>query len=90
MDAIGRHFPDGTRVTRPRGGHMLWVELPPRVNALELFEATLGQGMSLAPSPLFSARRKFDSFVRLNCAYHPPDVLEGALRTLGQLVAERS
>lgn len=28
--AIGRHFPPGTRATRPAGGYFMWVVLPPR------------------------------------------------------------
>jgi DNA-binding transcriptional MocR family regulator len=89
LQAVGRYFPEGTCVTRPRGGHMLWVELPARVNALELFEAALREGISIAPGPLFSARRKFDNCVRLNCAFHPPEIVESALQTLGNLVAAR-
>ena len=27
-DAVARHFPPGTRVTRPEGGFVLWVEMP--------------------------------------------------------------
>ena len=26
--AVGRYFPAGTKVTRPQGGYVLWVELP--------------------------------------------------------------
>ncbi len=89
LQAVGRYFPDGTRVTRPRGGHMLWVELPSGVDALELFESALREGISIAPGPLFSARSKFGHCVRLNCAFHPPDVVEKALQTLGKLVAAR-
>jgi DNA-binding transcriptional MocR family regulator len=93
LTAIARFFPEGTRMTQPRGGHMLWVELPPAVDALELFEAALRVGISIAPGQLFSSRlgcRKFAHFVRLNCAYHAPEIVEKALRELGHLVAERA
>ena len=36
-EAIAQYFPKGTKVTRPAGGFVLWVELPPKVDALELF-----------------------------------------------------
>ena len=29
--AVGEHFPAGTKVTRPAGGFVLWVELPHHV-----------------------------------------------------------
>src|SRR5258708_39647807 len=27
-EAIASHFPPGTRISRPRGGFLLWVEMP--------------------------------------------------------------
>src|SRR6185503_12381467 len=35
--AVARYFPDGTRVSRPAGGHMLWVELPARTDGVQVF-----------------------------------------------------
>jgi len=36
-------FPDGTRVSAPRGGFVLWVELPGGVDALVLQERALAR-----------------------------------------------
>src|SRR5215471_3384330 len=36
-DAIIRHFPAGTKLTRPTGGMCLWVELPDNVDSLAVF-----------------------------------------------------
>src|SRR5438067_2280474 len=57
-EAIGRNFPAGTRVTRPRGGYFLWVELPKSVDALRLHRGALEEGISVAPGPMFSAKRE--------------------------------
>ena len=54
--AITEHFPAGTRVSRPAGGFVLWVELPPGTNALELHARALAQQISVAPGPIFSAK----------------------------------
>ena len=37
IDAISCNFPAGTRVTRPRGGFHLWVELPEQVDTMKLY-----------------------------------------------------
>lgn len=37
-EALGAAFPAGTRVTRPTGGMVLWVEVPPPFDSVELFE----------------------------------------------------
>lgn len=83
-EAIGSRFPEGTRVTRPQGGFVLWVELPAAVDALDLFEESLSRGISFVPGPLFSAKKGFRNFLRLNAAYWSDEVAE-AIGTLGQL-----
>lgn len=83
--AIARAFPENTRVTRPQGGFILWVELPPGTDALELHERALAENISIAPGPMFSARRSFRNFIRLNCGHAWTPRLEKALETLGVL-----
>lgn len=34
-EAICRNFPEGTKVTRPSGGQVLWVELPESIDSLD-------------------------------------------------------
>ena len=84
---IARHFPQGTRVTRPEGGYFLWLELPPQVDALQLHRMALSQRISIAPGHLFSADRRFAHCLRLNYG-HPGDArFEAALKTLGELAS---
>jgi len=83
-EAIGRHFPEGTRVTRPRGGFNLWVEMPEEVQALKLYSQALKQGITITPGPLFSASDKFHNYVRLNAAFYS-EKNEFAIETLGKL-----
>lgn len=84
---VGEHFPAGTRVTRPRGGFVLWVELPHGVDALELLDRALAEGISISPGPMFSARQRFRNYIRLNCGYPWSPRLDQAIRTLGRLAA---
>lgn len=85
LGLIERHFPSGTRVTRPQGGYFLWLELPPQVDALELHRRAKARNISTAPGLLFSADRRFTHHLRLNVG-HPDDPrLDAALRLLGEL-----
>ncbi|MBN2428153.1 MAG: PLP-dependent aminotransferase family protein [Deltaproteobacteria bacterium] len=86
-DAIGRHFPEGTRVTRPKGGFVLWLEMPEKVDSLQLYGLAHEQGISLAPGPLFSTTGKYRNFVRLNAGFYS-EKMEGAVATLGRLACE--
>ncbi len=87
--AVGEHFPDGTRMSRPRGGHVLWVEMPPEVDSIRLFDRALRHGISLAPGPLFSACGAYRNFIRLNCSVLWSEAIEGAIRTIGSLASDQ-
>jgi DNA-binding transcriptional MocR family regulator len=86
VQAVVRHFPRGTKATRPNGGYFLWIELPGDVNTLEVHRRALSLGISIAPGPMFSAHRGFTNCLRLNYG-HPWDArAETALTTLGRLI----
>jgi len=85
-ELIARHFPPGTRMTRPRGGFILWVEMPEGVDSLQLYQQALQQGISITPGPLFSLSEKFGNYIRLSAAYLDEKV-ERAIETLGRLAA---
>ncbi|WP_332670856.1 aminotransferase-like domain-containing protein [Aromatoleum sp.] len=87
--AVERHFPPGTRVARPRGGYLTWVELPPQVDALALHRIALEQGISIAPGPIFSAKREYRNCLRLNFGHPWSDEFENAMATLGGMIAEQ-
>jgi DNA-binding transcriptional MocR family regulator len=83
--AIQEYFPAGTRVTRPTGGHVLWIELDPTVDALELQREALAAGISVLPGPIFSPSRRYRNFLRVNFAVPWSDRIEDAVRTLGRM-----
>ena len=85
-ESIGRHFPESTRVTRPEGGFVLWAELPKDVDSLELQDRAIAEGISLVPGPLFSPKKAYRNFIRLNAAYWSDEV-EEALAKLGVMVS---
>ena len=85
--AVAQHFPAGVRISRPDGGYFLWVEFAPGFDTLALHQLALGQGISIAPGPIFSARRAFGHCIRLNFG-HPFDArIASAVQTLGQLAS---
>ncbi len=82
--AVGRHFPLGTRVTRPTGAFFLWVEMPERIDALELYEMAVKKGITIAPGLIFSTRNKYRNYIRLNAAVWSQEV-ERAIAVLGDM-----
>lgn len=86
--AVAASFPAGTRMSQPGGGHVLWVEMPPAVDAVLLHERALEHGVSIAPGILFSATGRYRNCIRLNCALPWTPALEKALATLGRCAHE--
>lgn len=82
--AVGKFFPQGTKVSRPAGGFMLWVEMPEYVDSRKLYEQALKAGITIAPGPIFSVRQGYRNHIRLNAAYWS-DKIEKAVATLGGL-----
>ena len=83
--AISKHFPEGTKVTQPEGGFVIWVELPKKTDSLQLFHKAIEHKISIAPGPIFSATQKYTNFIRINCAQPWNDQLEAAIIFLGKL-----
>jgi len=83
-DAVSRYFPAGTRMTRPGGGYMLWVEMPDSCCAIQLYQQALSRGISIAPGPIFSLADKYRSHIRLSSALWDERVERGIM-TLGEL-----
>jgi len=86
-DAVVRYFPEGTRLTRPSGGFVLWVQLAENVDSLELYKMALQGGITLAPGHVFSATYQFPNFIRLNAAEFNYTT-ERAIERLGAMVVE--
>jgi DNA-binding transcriptional MocR family regulator len=83
--AVARHFPEGTRVSRPEGGHVIWVEMPEPADSVKLHEDALEYGVSIAPGILFSTTQRYRNCLRLNCALPWNPEVERAVERLGQL-----
>ncbi len=88
--AVTQHFPDETRVTRPEGGHVLWVQLPNGVDAMDLYESASAVGIRIAPGPMFSPVGGYRNFIRLNTGFPWRPSIEGQIERLGKLVADRT
>ncbi|MBI5634401.1 MAG: PLP-dependent aminotransferase family protein [Nitrospirae bacterium] len=88
-ESVIRHFPEGTKVSRPAGGYVLWVELPGGIDCLEMYERAVKKGISFAPGPIFSPRQKYRHFLRLNAATWTDDV-QAAIKTLGAMAGRKA
>ncbi|WP_295008591.1 PLP-dependent aminotransferase family protein [uncultured Dechloromonas sp.] len=90
LEGVERAFPGSTRLARPAGGYFVWLELPESVDALKLHRMALDQGISIAPGPIFSAKKEFANCIRLNFGHPQTEAMQRAVATLGHLVSTLS
>lgn len=85
-NAISQYFPAQTRLTRPQGGYFMWLELPPNVDALAIHQQALQHGISVAPGPIFSAKRGFNQHLRINFGHANQAAWLPAIEKLGSII----
>jgi DNA-binding transcriptional MocR family regulator len=86
LDSLTRHLPDGVRIVPPEGGYFLWLEMPAGRDAIEIHRLALEHGFSIAPGPIFSAKREFRHCLRLNYGHPWTPASDNAVRVLGTIL----
>jgi DNA-binding transcriptional MocR family regulator len=87
INLIGQHFPGGTKVTQPKGGLVIWIELPENINAVTLQEKAFQHDVSYAPGEIFSAKGDYQHYMRISYCNLWDNKVENALIKLGQLLS---
>jgi DNA-binding transcriptional MocR family regulator len=83
--AVDRSFPKGTKVSRPAGSFVLWLELPKSMQTRVLFDEALEHGICFAPGDVFSASGRYGHCLRLSCGHGWDDRIEKGVVKLGEL-----
>ena len=87
-NVIEQSFPVGTQLSEPKGGYVIWVKLPPAIDALELYRAAIGNGITVAPGTIFSRKKDLTHYIRLNFSHLWTLAIEQAVRDVGALACE--
>jgi len=88
FDLVAEHFPQETRISRPAGGLVAWLELPAKVNTTELYHRGHAENVIIAPGELFSVTGQYRNCLRLNYAQGWTPQREDAIRKLGSWLNE--
>ena len=83
---LREYFPSGICVTRPKGGFMLWVELPAQVDMVCVSRQLCRLKIHVAPGSLFSAAGKYRNCLRINCALPAVEKHRQVMVKLGEAV----
>ncbi len=87
---ISQHFPEGTKISRPQGGLSVWVELPKKINTVDLYYTAIKSKVSISPGSMFTLQKQFNNCMRLGYGMPWSEKLESGLKLIGKLAkAER-
>ncbi|MBK0166804.1 PLP-dependent aminotransferase family protein [Klebsiella sp. S69] len=87
---LSRHFPEGTCVSRPQCGFILWLELPRDVDTLDLFHAALDEKIICMPGLLCSGNKAFSHCLRLAVCFELTDQYVSGIQKLGELASRQA
>lgn len=86
LEWLEKYFPEGTRISYPQGGFLLWVELPGKIDTVKLNEQLIPLNICIAPGSLFSASGKYGHCLRLNYTDKPCLKNELAIKKTGEVI----
>lgn len=86
MQAIIDHFPEDTKVSRPHGGFILWVQLNKKVNTFKLRVEAMKHHISIVPGKIFSASSNYNNCIRISFGKPWDDEADYGLMILGKLI----
>ena len=84
-EEVLRSFPKGTRVSRPQGGFVLWIQLPAGYDGIDVYRKAAQAGINILPGAVFSPGGDYRSYVRIACG-HTFDVMGPAIRKIAALL----
>ncbi|MBL0182674.1 MAG: PLP-dependent aminotransferase family protein [Chitinophagaceae bacterium] len=86
VQAIIKYFPPDTKVSRPHGGFILWLELNKKVNAFKLRTEAMKHHISIVPGKIFSAGNNYGNCIRICFGKPWNDDMDYGLMMLGKLI----
>lgn len=86
MQAIIDYFPEDTKVSRPQGGFVLWVQLNKKVNAFKLRTEAMKHNISIVPGKIFSVTCNYSNCVRISFGKPWDDDADYGLMMVGKLI----
>lgn len=88
MQAIIDYFPEDTKVSRPHGGFVLWVELDKKINAFKLRTEAMKHNISVVPGKIFSASCNYSNCLRISFGKPWDDNADYGLMMLGKMISK--
>jgi len=88
IQGIVQYFPPDTKVSRPQGGFVLWIELNKKINSYKLYQEAVRNKIAITPGHVFSTQKQLGNCMRISYARPWSPEVERGLKTIGELVSK--
>jgi DNA-binding transcriptional MocR family regulator len=86
---IEEYFPENTKISKPQGGFVLWLELDPRIDTAVLYDIAIQHKIGFAPGRMFTQHDQYNNCMRLNFAIKWDEKVQRSLQNLGLLIKQQ-
>jgi 2-aminoadipate transaminase len=88
LDALSRYMPKGVEWSKPEGGLFLWVKLPRKMSASELFPKAVENKVAYVVGSAFHCDGKGQNAMRLNFSFPTEEKIDEGIQRLSKIIKD--
>lgn len=88
LKALERHMPKGVEWSKPEGGLFLWVTLPKRLSANDLFPEAIENKVAYVVGSAFHCNGRGQNAMRLNFSFPTEQQIDEGIQRLAKMIKE--
>jgi 2-aminoadipate transaminase len=88
LDALKKYMPKGVKWSRPEGGLFLWVRLPKKMSANDLFPKAIENKVAYVIGSAFHCNGKGQNTMRINFSYSSEQQIDEGIQRLARVIRE--
>jgi 2-aminoadipate transaminase len=88
LKALDEYMPEGVEWSRPEGGLFLWVKLPKKMSANDLFPKAIENKVAYVVGSAFHCNGKGQNTMRLNFSYSSAEQIDEGIKRLAKMIDE--
>ena len=88
LKALEKHMPKGVKWSQPKGGLFLWIELPKKISATDLFPKAIRNKVAYVVGSAFHCDGKGHNTMRINFSYPSEEQIVEGIQRLAQMLRE--
>ncbi len=88
LKALEKHMPKGVKWSKPKGGLFLWIELPKKMSANDLFPKAVKNKVAYVVGSAFHCNGKGQNTMRINFSYSSEQQIAEGIQRLAKMLVE--